>query len=278
MRKKYIKVENISLPRLSHAEFINFMERFLALLPLEAEEAAEEGDPMGAPKVGITAEQVTEAKTYLSEMNDLNRETKVKAETKSKAEIDRQRDALWTAIIQRILTSRNVPIPTESAAAEKLYIVVKPYTGMNRLPNNQQTETVKGLLTDLNKPEIQEAITTLGLENYIDELSACNQQYEALVKGADVARAAASLGNKNDFLRQQLTDLYREMADFAFATNLLHETEESIYFLSGLNGLIHDVETAYNLRDKAKHTSTTTPEKPEDGNKGDGGLEFVPVE
>lgn len=278
MRKEYIKVESINLAKLSHAEFINFMERFLALLPLEAEEAAEEGDPMGAPKVGITAEQVTEAKTYLSEMNDLNRETRVKAETKSKAEIDRQRDALWTAIIQRILTSRNVPILAESTAAEKLYIVVKPYIGMNRLPNNQQTETVKGLLTDLNKPEIQEAITTLGLEGYIDELSTYNQQYETLVKGADVARAAASLGNKNDFLRQQLTDLYHEMADFAFATNLLHETEESIYFLSGLNGLIRDVETAYNLRDKAKHTSATTPEKPEEGDKGDSGLEFVPVE
>lgn len=108
MRKEYIKVESINLAKLSHTEFINFMERFLALLPLEAEEATEEGDPMGAPKVGITAEQVTEAKTYLSEMNDLNRETRVKAETKSKAEIDRQRDALWTAIIQRILTSRNV--------------------------------------------------------------------------------------------------------------------------------------------------------------------------
>jgi len=278
MRKEYIKVESINLAKLSHAEFINFMERFLALLPLEAEEAAEEGDPMGAPKVGITAEQVTEAKTYLSEMNDLNRETRVKAETKSKAEIDRQRDALWTAIVQRILTSRNVPIQAESTAAEKLYIVVKPYTGMNRLPNNQQTETVKGLLTDLNKPEMLDAITTLGLKNYIDELSTCNQQYETLVKGADVARAAANLGNKSDALLRQLTDLYREMADFAFATNLLHETEESLYFLSGLNGLIRDVETAYNLRDKAKHTSTTTPENPEDGDKGDSGLEFVPVE
>ena len=138
MRKEYIKVESINLAKLSHAEFINFMERFLALLPLEAEETAEEGDPMGAPKVGITAEQVTEAKTYLSEMNDLNRETRVKAETKSKAEIDLQRDALWTAIVQRILTSRNVPIPTESAAAEKLYIVVKPYTGMNRLPRDSR--------------------------------------------------------------------------------------------------------------------------------------------
>ena len=278
MRKQYIKVEGIKLTKLSHAEFINFMERFLALLPLEAEETAEEGDPMGAPKVGITAEQIKEAKTYLSEMNDLNRETKVKAETKSKTEIDRQRDALWTAIIQRILTSRNVPILAESTAAEKLYIVVKPYIGMNSLPANQQTETVKGLLTDLNKPEMLDAITTLGLQNYIDELSACNQQYEALVKGADVARAAANLGNKSDVLRRQLTDLYREMADFAFATNLLHESEESLYFLSGLNGLIRDVETAYNLRDKAKHTSTTTLEKPEDGDKGEGGLEFVPVE
>ena len=278
MRKQYIKVEGIKLTKLSNAEFINFMERFLALLPLEAEETAEEGDPVGAPKVGITAEQVEEAKKYLSEMNDLNRETRIKSETKSKAEIDRQRDALWTAIIQRILTSRNVPILAESTAAEKLYIVVKPYIGMNRLPNNQQTETVKGLLTDLNKPEIQEAIRTLGLENYIDELSACNQQYEALVKGADVARAATSLGNTSDVLRRQLTDLYREMADFAFATNLLHETEESLYFLSGLNGLIRDVETAYNLRDKAKHTSTTTPEKPEEGDKGDSGLELVPVE
>ena len=93
-----------------------------------------------------------------------------------------------------------------------------------------------------------------------------------------MARAATSLGNTSDVLRRQLTDLYREMADFAFATNLLHETEESLYFLSGLNGLIRDVETAYNLRDKAKHTSTTTPEKPEDGNKGDSGLELMPVE
>ena len=98
------------------------------------------------------------------------------------------------------------------------------------------------------------------------------------MKGADVARAAANLGNKSDALRRQLMDLYREMADFAFATNLLHETEESLYFMAGLNGLIRDVETAYNLRDKAKHTSAITPEKPEDGDKGDGGLEFVPVE
>ena len=274
MRKQYIKVESIKLTKLSHAEFINFMERFLALLPLEAEE----DDSMGAPKVGITVEQIEEAKTYLLEMNDLNRETRSKAETKSKTEIDRQRDALWTAIIQRILTSRNVPIPAESAAAEKLYIVVKPYIGMNSLPANQQTQTVKGLLADLNKPDIQAAITTLGLEGYIDELSTCNQQYEALVKGADVARAAANLGNKSDTLRRQLVDLYREMADFAFATNLLHETEESLYFMAGLNGLIRDVETAYNLRDKAPRTRSDKTEKPEEGDKGDSGLELMPVE
>lgn len=98
------------------------------------------------------------------------------------------------------------------------------------------------------------------------------------MKGADVARAAANLGNKSDTLRRQLVDLYREMADFAFATNLLHETEESLYFMAGLNGLIRDVETAYNLRDKAPRTRSDKTEKPEEGDKGDSGLELVPVE
>lgn len=31
MRKNYIQVENITLLRLSNAEFISFMERFMAL-------------------------------------------------------------------------------------------------------------------------------------------------------------------------------------------------------------------------------------------------------
>ena len=65
MRKQYIKVESIKLTKLSHAEFINFMERFLALLPLEAEE----DDSMGAPKVGITVEQIEQGRNQVEDGN-----------------------------------------------------------------------------------------------------------------------------------------------------------------------------------------------------------------
>ena len=38
MRKKYIKVEDLYLNGLANAEFVNFMERFMALLPVEQNE------------------------------------------------------------------------------------------------------------------------------------------------------------------------------------------------------------------------------------------------
>ena len=126
MRKKYIRVEEINLVRLANAEFMNFMERFLSLLPLEAE-GEPESDEMGAPKLSITAEQVTEAKGYLAQMNDLTRIPQMKVETKPKEEVDRKRDSLISLLFSRVKTSRSVPIEAESKAAEQLYIVISPY-------------------------------------------------------------------------------------------------------------------------------------------------------
>ena len=54
MRKNYIQVEDIYFGNLTNAEFISFMERFMALLPLEDDEAGGQH----APKLGITAELV----------------------------------------------------------------------------------------------------------------------------------------------------------------------------------------------------------------------------
>ena len=247
MRKKYIRVEEINLVRLANAEFMNFMERFLSLLPLEAEGEPESGE-MGAPKLSITAEQVTEAKGYLAQMNDLTRIPQMKVETKPKEEVDRKRDSLISLLFSRVKTSRSVPIEAESKAAEQLYIVISPYRGIGKLPYNQETEMIKGLLLDLRKLENSEAVRTLGLDAYVDELDNCNKQFEALVKTADMQNSELGFNEQMRDLRVAMTDLYREMTDYAFATNLLNETEESLYFMSGLNALIHDVESIYQQR------------------------------
>lgn len=274
MRKKYIRVEEINLVRLANAEFMNFMERFLALLPLEAEGEPESGE-MGAPKLSITAEQVTEAKGYLAQMNDLTRIPQMKAETKPKEEVDRKRDSLISLLFSRVKTSRSVPIEAESKAAEQLYIVISPYRGIGKLPYNQETEMIKGLLLDLRKLENSEAVRTLGLDAYVDELDNCNKQFEALVKTADMKNSELGFNEQMRDLRVAMTDLYHEMTDYAFATNLLNETEESLYFMSGLNALIHDVESIYKQRLNSRKKKEE--EKPA-GEGGDSGLEFVPVD
>lgn len=274
MRKKYIRVEEINLVRLANAEFMNFMERFLSLLPLEAEGEPESGE-MGAPKLSITAEQVTEAKGYLAQMNDLTRIPQMKAETKPKEEVDRKRDSLISLLFSRVKTSRSVPIEAESKAAEQLYIVISPYRGIGKLPYNQETEMIKGLLLDLRKLENSEAVRTLGLDAYVDELDNCNKQFEALVKTADMKNSELGFNEQMRDLRVAMTDLYREMTDYAFATNLLNETEESLYFMSGLNALIRDVESIYKQRLNSRKKKEE--EKPA-GEGGDSGLEFVPVD
>jgi len=282
MRKKYIRVADISLLNLTHTELMNFMERVLALLPLEAEEDAGPTDPKGAPKVGITGEQVRDAQDILREMNDLQMASKMKAETKPKKEADRKRDALLAFIIDRVDKARFLPIEAEQKAAEHLYIVVKPYRGAGKLGYNRETETIKGLLLDLGKPENQDAVRALNLETYVDALHAANEEFDQLVKAGDVTRSVLNLTEKMDALRKSLIELYREMMEFASATNLLHETEESVYFVSGINALIQDVKANYNLRiskGKKKEGEEEQPEeKPDGDDKGDSGLEFVPVE
>ena len=123
MRKKYLKVESIYLYHLTNAELINFLRRFMDLLPLEDDE---EGGKH-APALAITSEMVAEGNGYLQTAADLNRQSKLKAETKPKKEIDRLRDRMVVFIIDRISFLRSSAV---AAAAELLYIVVKPYKGI----------------------------------------------------------------------------------------------------------------------------------------------------
>ena len=257
MRKKYLKVESIYLYHLTNAELINFLRRFMDLLPLEDDE---EGGKH-APALAITSEMVAEGNGYLQTAADLNRQSKLKAETKPKKEIDRLRDRMVVFIIDRISFLRSSAV---AAAAELLYIVVKPYKGIGSLSYNRETEEITGLLTDLNKPENVDAVRTLGIEKDIDALKSYNDQFIALVAAADETSSTLALNEKMSDLRVQMIDWYDEMADRAFASNLLNESEESLYFISGLNALIQSVETSYKQRiAQSKGNQDETPESGE---------------
>ena len=132
----------------------------------------------------------------------------------------------------------------------------------------------------MNKTENLDAVQALGIENDLDTLQAYNDQFEALVKEADVKSSSLDMSEKMRDLRVQMGDWYQEVTSLAFASNVLNESEESLSFLTGLNAVIQDVKTLYKQRiaqSKSSQEETSKPEG-EGDDKGDGNLEFVPVE
>ena len=91
-------------------------------------------------------------------------------------------------------------------------------------------------------------MTALGIEKDLDTLQTYNDQFEALVKEADVKSSSLDMNEKMRDLRVQMGDWYQDMTSLAFASNVLNESEESLSFLTGLNAVIQDVKTLYKQR------------------------------
>lgn len=312
MRKNYIKVSSIPLTLLNNGELLSFMEGMRRLLPLEeAEEDELERDAsMGAPKLNISAEQVQELDETLEKLHDKDRESQAKKTTRSRKEVDKTRDALAVAIIDKVIRSRSLPAAAARDAAETLYNMAKTYVGISRLPQKQETERIVGMLMDFAKPEYAAAVSELELQSMLDDLKTYNDLYRELTAEDSAEKTARSDAEGTEELRETLYAIYEEMRDLAFASNLLNETEESVAFLKALNTLIAETKTAYNQRGKKKKedggkkeddqkeeekpeekpqepdekpTEPTEPENPDGGDdsKEDeegGGTHFEPVE
>ena len=126
------------------------------------------------------------------------------------------------------------------------------------------TSAAEGNVIALSIGDGDNAVRTLGIEKDIDDLKSYNDQFIALVAAADETSSTLALNEKMSDLRVQMIDWYDEMADRAFASNLLNESEESLYFISGLNALIQSVETSYKQRiAQSKGNQDETPESGE---------------
>lgn len=257
----FIHFSEISFSRLNSAEFATFIARFLALLPL-AEDSGEEERPgelsllnepqLGAPSLKITANMVAQMKALLETLTDLNKETRSSVETEQIAKVEADRDRVATFIVNRVSGYTALPLEAEQNAGKQLFNSLKVYVGIANLPVSQETAAIKGMLLDLRKPEFAEAVTALGLTTYMNELERLNNLYEQLVAERSAARSTKSIGTDSKTVRQQMNSLYEDMTDLAFASNLLHGTDETAAFIQSVNTLIAETRTARNQRGTKK--------------------------
>lgn len=262
--------------RLNNAEFTEFMNRFRALVP--AREGEEEERPgglslMAAKEItdyGLTAEMTDAFDADMQALTDAVSRSQVDENTKPRAEQDAARDAYVSYYFSQLSAARKSPFAETSGPAETLWTRTKDYRGIQRLPLQQETAQVRGLLFDLDKAENKPLVTALHLDTLVEKLREANDEFAAL-SGESLATRAADLTEQTKPVRTRLIERYDEISTTLFAYSVLFKDEVTLTFVRKLNELIDETATAYKRRSKGE-TPSEEGGTPGSGEERPGGL------
>ena len=247
--EKITKVNIIYLQRLNNAEYRTFMARYGNLLAggggdseSPDEISFDPNDPLGIPQ-----ELRTAFATDFALLTDAVNQSSASEETAQMSALDKERDDLLIFITSTITQMTKSPLAAQRTAAEKLYLPVKPYIGAARLANLQETAAIEGLLVDLDKAGMPEALAAVNLTEVVAALKEKNKQYATLTEQRANAKADDPVESAKK-IRLRMDEEYDEMSTYAFAQSVVKPTQETAAFISRLNALVDETNALYNQR------------------------------
>lgn len=247
--EKITKVNIIYLQRLNNAEYRTFMARYGNLLAggggdseSPDEISFDPNDPLGIPQELRTAFAIDFAL-----LTDAVNQSSASEETAQMSALDKERDDLLIFITSTITQMTKSPLAAQRTAAEKLYLPVKPYIGAARLANLQETAAIEGLLVDLDKAGMPEALAAINLTEVVAALKEKNKQYATLTEQRANAKADDPVESAKK-IRLRMDEEYDEMSTYAFAQSVVKPTQETAAFINRLNALVDETNALYNQR------------------------------
>lgn len=160
----YQKADGITLSQLNNTEYTNFMNRVLALLTTGS-----------ISKLTVT-NIVNSIKPRLAQMEDLVNRSMANAETKDLLKLDAERDSYVSYLLATVRAAKNSPLAAQRDAYNTLEITVRPYTGLARMRNMEETAAITGLLLDFRKEAVKAAVTALNLDAILTALETANKK------------------------------------------------------------------------------------------------------
>ena len=247
--EKITKVKDINITKLNNAEYRTFMARYGNLLAggggdseSPDEISFDPNDPLGIPQ-----ELRTAFATDFALLTDAVNQSSASEETAQMSALDKERDDLLIFITSTIPQMTKSPLAAQRTAAEKLYLPVKPYIGAARLANLQETAAIEGLLVDLDKAGMPEALAAINLTEVVAALKEKNKQYATLTEQRANAKADDPVESAKK-IRLRMDEEYDEMSTYAFAQSVVKPTQETAAFISRLNALVDETNALYNQR------------------------------
>ena len=241
------KVHIINLQKLNNAEYAYFTQQVSNLI--------HEGT---AEKLHVSAATLTAFDANLKLLTDIVAQSRISDETAEIEVVDKEADDLITYILSAIRSAKQSPVAAQKAAATTLYNATKPYAGIQQMAQRQEVQQARGLLTDLAKPDLKAHVQTLALQPAVDQLKTTVDRYASLLESRSASQVAANLGAAKP-VREKMNDEYDEMTTVAFAFSIAAPATELTTFITKLNKLIDNTNTAYNQsRAQMKVTKSTT--------------------
>ena len=241
------KINAISLKKLNNAEYAYFAQQVSNLI--------HEGT---VEKLHVNATTLTDFDANLKLLTDIVAQSRISDETADIVALDKEADDLITYILSAIRSAKQSPVAAQKAAATTLYNATKPYAGIQQMAQRQEVQQARGLLADLAKPDLKAHVQTLALQPAVDQLKTTVDRYASLLESRSASQVAANLGAAKP-VREKMNDEYDEMTTVAFAFSIAAPAAELTTFITKLNKLIDDTNTAYNQsRAQMKVTKGTT--------------------
>ena len=247
--EKITKVKDINITKLNNAEYRTFMARYGNLLAggggdseSPDEISFDPNDPLGIPQ-----ELRTAFATDFALLTDAVNQSSASEETAQMSALDKERDDLLIFITSTITQMTKSPLAAQRTAAEKLYLPVKPYIGAARLANLQETAAIEGLLVDLDKAGMPEALAAINLTEVVAALKEKNKHYATLTEQRANAKADDPVESAKK-IRLRMDEEYDEMSTYAFAQSVVKPTQETAAFINRLNALVDETNALYNQR------------------------------
>lgn len=272
---EHVRIKTFNLSRLNNAEYFTFMLSALDLVP---KKSSDEGEPvypdiqslssliseMDPSLIGVSPDLLERISDDMNALENAVNGTRTSIESAQVSVHEQNRDNLINYIMMRINSSSSLPLADEQEAGQILIPVIKPYAGITRIPVQQETAQVKGMIRDLKSSQYAEYTTRLGLDSYLDELEKENNAYQQLT----VQRLQSQEANKIESgtsIRSRLDEEYDDFILEAQSFNIMSGTDVSAKFVNEMNRLISRTLTLNKMRKSGSTTDETVDDNPDDG-------------
>ena len=213
-----------------------------------------------ATKTNVSAEWLAEWEKTIKVETEINMQASASVFTAKMREKDAERDLLLTNIFSVVRAQRTSPVAAIREAAQRLYVVFKPYFGIQDEIFEAESGHIIGMEQDAAR--YQTEITALGLKPVFDELHTANEAYEKMRTDRRTEGLEAKLPDART-ARRNTDELFEGVCQCILASYILAKTEADKQTVANLVDAMNKTSADF----KATHNASMAQKKPKDKKK-----------